>query len=72
MIVDERMVTFINSLDTRKHSDFGADRAGGAGYLCTDHPEGDAELSESTACDAETEADFRSWNSCRIFCNSDE
>mgnify|MGYP006998724282 CR=1 FL=1 len=71
MIVDERMVTFINSLDTETQR-FRADRAGGAGYLCTDHPEGDAELSESTACDAETEADFRGWNGCRIFCNSDE
>ena len=44
MIVDERLVTYINSLDTGKHTNFRRDREGGTCLLCSDYPKGDAEL----------------------------
>ncbi len=42
MIVDERMVTYIHSLETPENPLLEEIEKRGTGYLCADHPERDA------------------------------
>ena len=69
MIVDERMVTYINSRGTYSLSG----GTGGAGETesCSHYPQRDAEFFKVSSGGSKTSQDFRGGNGSGIFCASD-
>ena len=65
MIVEERMVTYIRSLEV-------PESAVSFKRPCADYPEGNAEFSEGSADDQKTDADFGSRSCGWFFVNSYE
>ena len=71
MIVDERMVTYIRSLEVPESAVIEAIEQE-ALRPCADYPEGNAEFSEDSADDQKTDADFGSRSCGWFFVNSYE
>ena len=68
MIVDERMVTYIRSLEVPESAVI----EGSFKRPCADYPEGNAEFSEGSADDQKTDANFGSRSCGWFFVNSYE
>ncbi len=71
MIVDERLVTYINFLDTGNSRILMPSNEKLLRYLCSDYSEGDAELFEAFAGDDKTNTNSGSRNCGRVFFHSD-
>ena len=72
MIVDERIITFINSMDTENSEILETIETGSSGGGCTDHPTRDAELPGGSPFDEKTYARSGSRNCRRFLCVIDE